>query len=604
MLRTQSKLVSILIFVFFSFFYPLSLVAEAQHGISMYGKPALPHDFVSLPYVNKNAPKGGVYVTGEVGSFDSLNPHIRKGRVPWQLRFLAYETLMGRSWDEPFTLYGLLAESIEVDPKGLWVEFTIRKEAKFSDGSPVTADDVLWSYETLGTIGHPRYANTWKKISEYKKISTQKVKFTFNEPDRELALIMGLRPILKKAQWQEHNFKDSGLDVVPISTAPYVISDFEAGKFIKLSRNKKYWGRGLPFRRGTNNVDEIKIEFFADGNALKEAFKVGKLSSLRESNGAKWDQQYDFPKIKSGEITKSIIPHKRPSGISGFVMNTRKPLFKDWRVREALIQAFNFEFINKKLNNGKMPRITSYFSNSVLGKEEGPAIGKVRELLLPFAGELLPGTLEGYDLPVANGSERNRSGIIKATSLLEEAGYKVVDGVLRDSNNKPFSFEVLLRQGSSELKAITNIYSESLKRLGIFPKVTIIDSAQYKERTNVYDFDMTYYRRGLSLSPGNEQLLYWGSSGVNNPGSRNWMGINSMAAEEMVRHMLTSPDRDDYISAVRALDRILISGRYVVPIWYSPYSMLAHDSNFKYPSYLPAYGDWINFLPDVWWFEK
>ena len=603
-MKTQSKLAALLIFVFFSIFCPLNLIAEAQHGISMYGKPALPHDFVSLPYVNKNAPKGGSYVTGEVGSFDSLNPHIRKGRVPWQLRFLAYETLMGRSWDEPFTLYGLLAESIEVDPKGLWVEFTIRKEAKFSDGSPVTADDVLWSYETLGTIGHPRYANTWKKISEYKKISTQKVKFTFSEPDRELALIMGLRPILKKAQWQEQNFKESGLDVVPISTAPYVISDFEAGKFIKLSRNKNYWGRDLPFRRGTNNVDEIKIEFFADGNALKEAFKVGKLSSLRESNGAKWDQQYNFPKIKSGEITKSIIPHRRPSGISGFVMNTRKPLFKDWRVREALIQAFNFEFINKKLNNGKMPRVTSYFSNSVLGKEEGPAIGKVRELLLPFAGELLPGTLEGYDLPVANGSERNRSGIIKATSLLEEAGYKVVDGVLRDSNNKPFSFEVLLRQGSSELKAITNIYSESLKRLGIFPKVTIIDSAQYKERTNLYDFDMTYYRRGLSLSPGNEQLLYWGSSGVNNPGSRNWMGINSMAAEEMVRHMLTSPDRDDYISAVRALDRILISGRYVVPIWYSPYSMLAHDSNFKYPSYLPAYGDWINFLPDVWWFEK
>ena len=205
--------------------------------------------------------------------------------------------------------------------------------------------------------------------------------------------------------------------MVPISTAPYVISDFEAGKFIRLSRNKNYWGRDLPFRRGTNNVDEIRIEFFADGNALKEAFKIGKLSSLRESNGAKWDQQYDFPKIKNGEITKSIIPHKRPSGISGFVMNTRKPLFKDWRVREALIQAFNFEFINKKLNNGKMPRVTSYFSNSVLGKEEGPAVGKVKDFLLPFSSELLPGALEGYDLPVSNGSERNRTGIIKASKL-------------------------------------------------------------------------------------------------------------------------------------------------------------------------------------------
>ena len=603
-MKTKYNIITVLTLLYFSFFCSLKAIAESQHGISMYGKPALPQDFVSLPYVNINAPKGGIYVTGEVGSFDSLNPHIRKGRVPWQLRFLAYESLMGRSWDEPFTLYGLLAESIEVDPKGLWVEFTIRKGAKFSDGSSVTADDVLWSYETLGTIGHPRYANTWKKISKYEKISNQKVKFIFNQPDRELALIMGLRPILKKAQWQEHSFKESGLDVVPISTAPYVVSDFEAGKFISLSRNKNYWGRDLPFRRGTNNVDEIRLEFFADGNALKEAFKIGKLSSLRESNGAKWDQQYDFPKIKNGEITKSIIPHKRPSGISGFVMNTRKPLFKDWRVREALIQAFNFEFINKKLNNGKMPRVTSYFSNSVLGKEKGPAVGKVKEFLLPFSSELLPGALEGYDLPISNGSERNRTGIIKASNLLEEAGYRVVDGILKDSNGKPFSFEILLRQGSSELKAITTIYSEALKRLGISPSVTIIDSAQYKERTNVYDFDMTYYRRGLSLSPGNEQLLYWGSNGVSNPGSRNWMGINSMAAEEMVRLMLNSPDREDYISAVRALDRILISGRYVVPIWYSPYSMLAHDSNLKYPDNLPAYGDWINFLPDVWWFES
>ena len=578
-------------------------IADRKYGISMYGEPALPPDFVSLPYVNVNAKKGGTYITGVVGSFDSLNPHIRKGRVPWQLRFFAYETLMGRSWDEPFTLYGLLAESIEVDPNHLWVEFTLRSEAKFSDGSPVTVDDILWSYETLGKEGHPRYANSWAKIKSSTKLSSNRVRFEFNEADRELALIMGLRPILKKSQWEDNDFKSSGLDVVPIASAPYVINDFEAGKFIKLSRNENYWGKDLPFRRGTNNVDDIIIEFFGDGAALKEAFKIGELTALRETNGAKWDTQYDFEKVKKGQIVKSIIPHRRPSGISGLVMNSRRPLFSDWRVREALIQAFNFEFINKKLNNGKMPRITSYFSNSVLGKLDGAATGRVKEFLIPFEDELLPGTLTGYSLPVGDGTERNRPAIRKASKLLEQAGYTVSQGRLLDPSNNEVSFEILLRQGSSELKAITNIYRETLKRLGVNVTISVIDSAQYKERTNVYDFDMTYYRRGLSLSPGNEQFLYWGSDGVTKFGSRNWMGINSSAVEKMIERMLTSPDRKDYISAVRALDRILIAGRYVIPIWYSPYSMLAHDSKLKYPENFPAYGDWINFLPDVWWFE-
>ncbi|MFQ3355139.1 MAG: peptide/nickel transport system substrate-binding protein [Paracoccaceae bacterium] len=577
--------------------------AEPKHGISMYGEPDLPPDFVSLPYVNIDAPKGGVYITGAVGGFDSLNPHIRKGRVPWQLRFLAYESLMGRSWDEPFTLYGLLAESIEADPESLWVEFTIRKEARFSDGTPVTVEDILWSYETLGTKGHPRYASAWKKIKSASKISDNVLRFDFSEPDRELALIMGLRPILKKSQWDDKEFDVSGVAIIPISSAPYVISDFEVGKFVSLRRNSEYWGRDLPFRRGTNNVDEIRIEFFGDSTALFEAFKTGHLSSLRETNGAKWDEQYSFPRFKSGQIVKSLIPHDRPSGITGFVMNTRKEKFKDWRVREALIQAFNFEFINEKLNNGKMPRVESYFSNSILGMKKGRATGKVAELLSEFSLELLPGALEGYLLPVSDGSERNRAGILEATELLSSAGFKIIDGVLRDNHGKPFSFEVLLRQGSSEIQSVINIYIESLKRLGIFPKISIVDGAQYNERTNNYDFDMTYYRRGVSLSPGNEQMLYWGSDGIKNPGSRNWMGVDSKAAEAMIKRMLTSPNKEDYIAAVRALDRILISGRYVVPVWYSDVSMLAHDKNLKYPKNLPAYGDWINFLPDVWWFE-
>ena len=579
-------------------------MAEPKHGIAMYGDPALPPDFVALPYANPDAPKGGRFVDGQVGGFDSLNPHIQKGRVPWQLRFLAYESLMGRSWDEPFSLYGLLAESIDVAEDGSSVEFTLREEARFSDGSPVTVEDVLWSYETLGTQGHGRYAGAWKKVAKAEATGERTVRFDFNVEDRELALIMGLRPILQKAQWEGKDFTASGTDNVPISSAPYVIDDFEANRFVSLKRNPDYWGNDLNFRRGTNNIDEIRMEFFGDGTAMFEAFKAGELSTMRETNSAKWASNYDFPAVQSGDIVKSIIPHKRPSGITGFVMNTRRDQFKDWRVREALIHAFNFEFINQTLNGGEQPRITSYFANSVLSMEPGAASGRVAEFLQPFAGDLLPGAMEGYTLPVSDGSEANRKNIRKALALLEEAGYTVQDGVMTGADGKALTFEILLKNGSSENASIIDIYTESLTRLGITPSVTSIDSAQYKERTQGYDFDMTYYRRGLSLSPGNEQLNYWGAGGVDTPGSRNWMGMNVPAAEAMIERMLTSESQDDYRAAVKALDRVLISGRYVIPIWHSPISRLAHKKGLKFSENLPMYGDWIGFQPDVWWIEE
>lgn len=579
--------------------------ADPAHGIAMYGDPALPPDFVSLPYVNPDAPLGGRIVQGEVGSFDSLNPHILKGRVPWQLRFLAYESLMGRSWDEPFTLYGLLAESIETGPNRDWVEFTLRPEARFSDGSPVTVEDVLWSYETLGTVGHPRYHGAWGKVASAEATGDRTVRFTFSEPDRELALIMGLRPILKKAQWDGVDFAESGLETIPISSAPYVIDDYEPGRFVSLKRNPDYWGNDLPFRRGTNNLDEIRMEFFGDAAVMFEAFKAGELTTMRETNAAKWDQQYDFPAVQRGDVVKSIIPHERPSGIRGFVMNTRKAPFDDWRVREAMMNAFNFEFIRETLDGGESPRITSYFSNSVLGLEPGPAEGRVRELLEPFADDLLPGALDGYALPVSDGSARNRAGTRAALDLLAQAGWTVQDGVMKNTAGDPLSFEILLSQGSAETKQITDIFVESLGRLGISPVVTTVDSAQYTERTNAFDFDMTWYARGLSLSPGNEQSLYWSSEAADTEGSRNWMGAKNPAIEGMIDAMLNAQSRDDYVAAVRALDRVLISGRYVIPSWHSPISRIAHAKQLQYASdKLPAYGDWIGFQPDVWWYEE
>lgn len=578
-------------------------IAQAQptHGIAMYGEPALPPDFVSLPYANPDAPKGGRLVTGEVGGFDSLNPHIRKGRVPWQLRFLAHESLMARSYDEPFTLYGLLAESVEADPEGLWVEYTLRAEARFSDGSPVTVEDVLWSFETLGTVGHPRYLGAWAQVTDAAQTGPRSLRIGFAEPNRELALIMGMRPILKKAQWAGKDFAESGLDEAPISSAPYVISAFDPGRFVTLRRNPDYWGKDLPVRRGTHNIDEIRMEFFGDAGVMFEAFKGGLITTIRETNAAKWDQQYDFPAMQAGAMIKSVIPHKRPSGIVGFAMNKRRPDFADWRVRDALIHAFNFELINATLNGGEEPRVTSYFSNSELGMRPGPAEGRVAALLAPFADTLLPGTLDGYSLPQSDGSEANRRNIRAALRLMDEAGYTIEEGVMTRPDGTPFTFEILVAQGSSEVQSMINIYAKSLERLGIEVTTATVDSAQYRGRTDAYDFDMTYYRRGLSLSPGNEQLLYWGAEGAAVPGTRNWMGIDDPAVDALIAEMLSSQSHADYVAAVRALDRVLTAGRYVVPIWYSPVSRIAHDADLTFPERLPVYGDWIGFQPDVWW---
>ena len=578
--------------------------AEPQHGIAMYGDPVLPPDFVSLPYANPDAPKGGRIVFGEPGGYDSLNPHIRKGRAPWGVRSHVFESLLGRNYDEPFTLYGLLAESVETGPDREWVEFTLREEAAFSDGSPVTVDDVIWSFETLGTVGHPRYLNAWNKIETVEATGERSVRFTFNTEDRELPLIVGLRPILKKAQYDGVDFAESGgIDIVPIGSSPYVIDAFDVGRYISFRRNPDYWGNDLPFNRGRHNLDEIRYDYFGDGDVVFEAFKAGETNSFRETNGAKWDTNYNFPAIQSGDIVQSLIPHERPSGIKGFVMNTRRDAFKDWRVREAMIQAFNFEFINQSLNGGRDPRITSYFSNSILGMSHDPAEGEVLALLEPFSDDLMPGAIEGYSLPEGDGTERNRKNLRAALALMEEAGWTVQDGEMKNADGQPFTFEILLSQGATQTHQMIDIYTEALSRMGITPTVTIVDSAQYKERTNAFDFGMAYYQRSLSLSPGNEQWLYWGAEAATQEGSRNWMGVQSPAIDAMITEILTTETQEGFRAATHALDRALTSGRYVVPVWHSPVSRLAHVKELHYPEALPMYGDWVGFQPDVWWWE-
>ncbi len=578
--------------------------AEPAHGIAMYGDPALPDGFDHFPYTNPDAPKGGRIVLGEGGGFDSLNPFILKGSAPYGVGVYVFETLMARSWDEPFTLYGWLAATVETDENRSWVEFTLRPEATFSDGAPVTVEDVIWSYETLGTQGHPRYLGTWEKVAKVEATGPMTVRFTFTGPDRELPLLLGMRPILKKEQWEGRDFGASGLDMVPVGSGPYVIDDVDPGRSISLVKDPDWWGRNVPAMRGQHNLDEIRYEYFGDGDVVFEAFKAGTLTSYREGNAGKWATQYDFPRVRSGEVVQSLIPHQRPTGITGFAMNTRRAPFDDWRVREAMMHAFNFEFMNATLNDEGAPRITSYYSNSVLGMDPGPAEGRVADLLAPMADDLLPGAIEGYTFPAGDGTARNRAGLARARDLLAEAGYEVQDGTMTGPDG-PLTFEIVLSQNASETQRMVDIFAAALNRLGIFPTVTTVDSAQYTERTTAFDFGMAYYTRGLSLSPGAEQRLYWGSEAADVSGSRNWMGVQNPAVDALIEAMLASETRDDFIAATRALDRALTSGRYVIPVWTTVESRLAHDARLHYPAdRLPIYGDWIGFQPDVWWWEE
>nr|WP_237168668.1 extracellular solute-binding protein [Paracoccus shandongensis] len=588
---------------------PLSARAEAVHALAMYGEPALSEGFTALPYVNPDAPQGGMIRLAEPGGFDSLKPWVLKGNAAYATGVHVAETLMYRSLDEPFTLYGLLAQSVETAPDRSWIEFTLRPEARFSDGSPVTVADVMWSFETLGTQGHPRYHAAWAKVAKMEQVGERSLRITFTETDRELPMLMGLRPILKKAQWEGKDFSASSLEP-PVGSGPYVVDRVDPGRSITFRRNPDYWGKNLAVNRGRNNLDVIRYDYFGDANAMFEAFKAGEVTVWRELSGLKWETEYGFPLMQRGDAVKSEIPNGRPSGIMGLVMNTRNPLFSDWRVRQAMIEAFNFRFINATLNGGKDRRITSYFANSDLAMQPGPATGREAALLAPFAADLPPGTIEGYTLPEGSDRALDRAGLRRAIALLEEAGWTVRDGVLQNAEGRPFAFEILLNQSgtamrtASETQQIADIYVQALRNLGMQARITLLDAAQFVQRTNEFQFDMTWYERALSLSPGNEQLLYWGSVAADQPGSRNWMGMKSPAAEAVIATMVNSRTSEDFAAAVRALDRILTAGRYVVPVGFSPVSRLAHAADLRYPARTtPLYGDWPGFMPELWWQE-
>lgn len=586
---------------------PVSARAQPAHGISMYGAPALPPDFVSLPHANPDAPQGGRIVFAEVGSFDSLNPFIRLGSAPWGVNLLTVESLLGRSYDEPFTLYGLLAESVETDEARSFVTFTLREGARFSDGTPVTVADVMWSFQIMGTDGHARYRNAWTRIASMEQTGARSVRFTFAEPDRELPLILGLRPVIQRAQFDTDAggrvFTDSAL-VPVVGSGPYVVDRFEPGRFVSFRRNPDHWARDLPFYRGQHNFDEIRYEYYGDSAVAFEAFKAGEVSVWRETSAARWLDAYDFPAVTQGRVRRVEVPHQRPSGMNGFAFNTRRAPLDDWRVRQALIHLFDFERINTVVNGGLEPRIASYFGNSSLGMDPGPATGRVRDLLLPFADSLPPDALDALSLPVSDGTPDNRRNTRAALRLLADAGWEAdARGVIRDATGQALELDIVMRQGMGDMNAVVNTWVGALEAAGIRARLVTIDPAQYVERTNNYDFDVTHMVRLMSLSPGNEQRLYWGREGVEIPGTRNWPGVDSPAVEAMIELMLTTDDATVFDAAVQALDRALMAGRYVVPLWFSAQSRLAIGEGLHFPDRLPIYGGWTGFMPEVWWYQ-
>jgi peptide/nickel transport system substrate-binding protein len=575
------------------------------HGIAMYGAPALPPDFVALPHADPDAPRGGRIVLPEVGSYDSLNPFVQRGTAPWGVGLLTVETLLARSWDEPFTLYGWLAESVATDAARSYVEFTLNPAARFSDGSPVTVEDVMWSFEALGTRGHARFRAAWTRIAAMTRTGERSVRFDFTQPDRELPLILGLRPVLQRAQFDEaaggRRFEDGGMTPV-IGSGPYVVAQAEPGRQVTFRANPDWWARDLPIMRGLHNFDEIRWDYFGDQAIAFEAFKAGAISVWRETNPARWADSYDFPAVREGRITRVEIPHGRPTGIDGFVINTRRAPFDDWRVREALILLFDFAQANTLITGGTEPRIASPFGNSPLAHAPGqPPTGREAELLAPLAASLPPGTMEGWALPATGGTETRRNQRA-AARLLAEAGWEPdARGQLRNGAGQALELAILLPQGQVNLQTIATTYVASLELAGIAARLEVIDPAQYVARQQSYDFDLTHMLRLMSLSPGYEQVLYWGAEGVTAPGTRNLAGVNEPAVEAMIQTLLTTDDPETFTAAARALDRVLMATRTMIPLWYAPASRLAHDAGLRHPARLPLYGDWTGFLPEVWW---
>jgi microcin C transport system substrate-binding protein len=570
---------------------------KPSHGISLYGDLKYPGGFTHYDYVNPDAPKGGTLRLAATDGFDSLNPYIVRGRPAEGLGYL-YETLTVKSEDEPSSEYGLVAQTINAAPDHSWVEFVLRPEARFHDGKKIGADDVVWSFETLRDKGAPAYRFYYKNVAKVEALAPDRVRFTFDAPgNRELPMIMGELPVLPKHYFATHEFDATTMEP-PLGSGPYKIASIDPGRSITWERVPDYWGKDLAVNRGRYNFDRIRYDYYRDQIVAFEAFKGRRFDAWVESSARQWATAYDIPQVKDGRVVREVLPVERVAPLQGFYMNARRPQFADRRVRQALGLAFDFEWANKNLFYDQYTRTSSYFENSELAAKGAPSAEELA-LLEPFRGKLPPEVFgPAYEAPKSDGSGADRANLRKARELLAEAGWTVKERKLVGPDGNQMRVEILLDNPLFE--RIVAPYLQNLARLGIDAAQRTVDSAQYQNRLDDYDFDMIVGVVAQSLSPGNEQRIYWSSAAADQKGSRNLMGVKDPVVDALIEKIVFAPDRAALVTACHALDRVLTWGHYVVPHWHFNGLRLAAWNRFARPEKGPRYDYGF---PDTWWVD-
>jgi ABC-type oligopeptide transport system substrate-binding subunit len=559
-------------------------------GLAMHGKPKYNAAAGHVDYANPDAPKGGTLRQAAIGTFDTLNPFSIKGKAAEGLN-LVYDRLMGRAWDEPFTLYPLIAERAEVPEDRSSITVHINPNARFHDGTPVTAADVIFSFEILRDQGRPNMRQIYRLVKSVEKKDERKVHFAFGEGyDRETAMIIAMMPVLSKAWWAGRVFDQTTLDT-PLLNGPYRIAEFDPGRRIVYERVTDYWAKDLLINAGHYNFDRIVYDYFRDDTIAFEAFKAGDIDLRREVDIGKWTSAYDFPAAKDGRVEMDALPHKRPERVRSFIFNTRRAPFDDIRVRKALELIFDFEPVNRNLFHGRYKRIESYFPNSELASTL-PLSPLENKLIAPWKDKVSADVYAAQE-----DEERSRRMLLReADSLLKDAGWAVVDGK-RVKDGTPFAFEILLSAPEDEKVAL--YFKRDLQRMGIEARIRVLDSAAYRGRMNDYDFDMTLYYWLSSLSPGTEQPLYWGCKAANEPARWNFPGICTPAIDYFSGAIASAKTREDLVATVHILDRLLLSGHYMIPLYYAGEDYFAWRPPVTRPENTPIYGAVL----ETWWMD-
>jgi microcin C transport system substrate-binding protein len=578
----------------------LSVPAAAQDSnakpvpaIAMHGDPKYGPDFKHLDYVNPDAPKGGTLVLRAIGTFDSFNPYTIQG-TPGP--GASYETLTTSTLDEPFSQYGLIAESMEVPDDRSWVIFNLRSIARWHDGQPITADDVVFTFNTLKEKGPPFYQSYFASVAKVEKLGDLKVKFTFAPGDNhELPLIIGQMPVLPQHLWKDKDITQPTLDI-PDGSGPYKIAKYEAGRSITLERVKDYWGKDLPINIGQNNFDSMRYDYYRDDTVALEAFKAGAYDMRIESSAKNWATAYNIPAVKDGRIVMERIPTEGRNLMQGYVFNLRRPIFQDREVRRALQYAFDFEWSNKTLFYGQYVRIRSYFGPSELGATGLPSPDELK-ILDPYKGKIPDEVFTTeYNPPKSDGSGDDRANLETASKILDDAGWKVENGV-RTKNGQTLDFEILLDDPLFE--RVSQPFIQNLAQIGVKAHMRTIDPAQYQKRMDQFDYDMTVNLVAQSLSPGNEQRDQWGSKSADTQGGNNLAGIKDPVVDALVERIIAAKDRQDLVNSTRALDRVLQWGYYYIPHWNAPFDRVAYWNKYAHPATMPKYGLTL----DTWWYD-